>query len=308
MTTVASRYRQALLGALLPIVTACGAAPDESVDELTQANHQFCGNYWWRAARDGQKVRLGSVDTDFCWLTMAAGRFDGTKGQSGVDVIGRANDRSWWLETHGAEEQGEAHCIPLNCFVGDGVNDTRFTSWNLNFSAFANRSTSSCDDDARPAWKGDAATVLQSWPHSGGPAGRTDGGGEAAWINQATSAFANSQIAANDCAWEGGLGNPIFPSATSLFVGTPGGSNVPTFFNVGAGSQQGFQATLASANDAICYFTKIMGEFRGGGEAAHLFRRTEGGIPRWILATRKGGASDFVRAEARCFPFHQPNL
>jgi hypothetical protein len=252
---------------------------------------------------------MGSTDFDFCWLTRAAGRFDGTKGTSGVDVIGRKNDRSWWLETHGPEELGEAMCVPLNCFSANGIGDVVWTSWESNFSAFANRTTSSCHAHSRNAWRGDAATILQSWPHSGGAAGNTEGGGEASFIVQATSASAFSQVAANDCAYEGGLGKPIFASGTSLFVGTPGGSNVPNFMNVGAFTQQNFTVALARTDEAICYFTKITGKFRGGGESAHLFRANDAaGVERWHLRTTKGGASNFVRADARCFPFHQPNL
>ena len=64
------------------------------------------------------------------------------------------------------------------------------------------------------------------------------------------------------------------------------------------------QVFMAPKNSAICYFTKIQGMFRGGGEFAEVTTDLDAyGTERWVLRT--GSQQNGITASARCFLFNQ---
>lgn len=246
-------------------------------------------------AQNGGKVALRPYNTHFCWLTKVGGNFVGTKSDSGIVVEAHPNDGYWWLETHGASEYGEATCTPLSCFVGDGIDDVRWSSAGTNFGALATATSCCCDSQQMPTWWGDAATVLQSHPATGGWAGRTEGGGEYSLVSQSWNAVAPSSVKASDCHFEGSCCKGIHATATSLFVGTPSSGKTAHF----AGAwwvNSNYTVAMANAAQTICYLTKISGQFRGGGESVRIWEGydMQQGIYRWYMTASHGSASTGV--------------
>lgn len=295
--------------ACVAVLTSCSDAVSENIESKSQALG-ICGHgsYAVAWASNGGSTPIRSLSDHVCWLTKAGGRFDGQKGSNvGVSVEPR-NDGNWWLVTRSTEEYGEAHCLPLSCFRGDGVDDVVWVSTS-NLSALA-VSSGSCDTDSSNAWWGDAATIAQAWPGGTGP-GRTEGGGEYVHVQQSLNPFGSSVLTAGDCQWRDGPGGWIRNQGTSLFVGTPS-SGVAASFSSGVSTITGNSTKDLNvfADDAICYFTHIHGKFRGGGEYVRLFQQPDAasGRDKWFAQAGQGSAGSDIYAQIRCFNTYQPSL
>jgi hypothetical protein len=249
-------------------------------------------------------LALHPTNTHVCWLTGVWGRFDGQRScPDGVSVQAHAN--GWWyLEARNSEEYGEARCAPLSCFTGDGVNDVVWDSTD-NFSAIAAADGPTCDNYQSNAWWGDAATIEQYWPGCSD----TEGGGEYTAISQSNLPFSSSKVVANDCTSDG-LGRIINSFGTSLFVGTPSGGKACHFTGSPFSVSGNYTLNLnVYTDEAICYFTKISGKFRGGGEFVKVYPvSVGGGRYKWYAKSTQGGDGSAVSASGRCFWFHQWDL
>lgn len=251
------------------------------------------GNVWGE-----YNLTLRPTATHFCWLTKASGDYDGDNGASaGIYVLPQSGGYWHLVSESGSSSYGEAKCVPRSCFRGDGANDVVWVSGQ--FGALANSGASSCDYNETAAWWGDAATVLQSWP---GP-GRTEGGGEYVRSILSGSPWNSSAVAANDCQF-----NDPYPwiqaTGTSLFVGTPSGGKACHYTGVPFLVSGTVTLDLGVPIDqAVCFFTKIRGKFRGGGEAVSLYHQNS----RWYASSQSQQGSS-VGAEGRCYYFHQWDL
>ncbi len=294
------------MAALALILPACGDAPDpDALGQTREASHAACqpSQYVHAWSSGVYNVQIRPTSTHFCWLNRVSGPFDGDQGASaGVYVQGQS-DGYWHLVTESTGAYGEARCVPRSCFSGDGVNDVVWVS--SGFGALAVADPYSCDQDANNTWWGDAATVLQSWP---GP-GRTQGGGE--WVNAAlsTSPWTPSQVIANDCKH----GDPypwIQATANSLFVGTPSGGKLCHYTGVPFAVWGDSLLNLGVYTDqAFCFFTKIAGKYRGGGEGVAVYPVYQSSSGRYLWYAKSWSDTDTsVRGEGRCYYFHQWDL
>jgi hypothetical protein len=259
-------------------------------------------------AGHGVARRMRSASTHFCWLTMASGNFNGeqpnTWSDTGLGVAVRS-DGDWWLVNNDFNDNdgvAQGRCVPLSCFSGDGIDDEVWVSTH-NISAIATANGSCDSQTTATAWWGDAATILRWWP---GP-GSTNGSGENAQVGQSNDPFAPSSIHAADC-YHDGVGRHILGRAVSLFVGTPGSGQLATFTGGDFWVQGDFTVDLGVYSDeAICYFTKIFGKFRGAGEQVRLNQIADGSRFMWQARSKQGGSGSGVKGQGKCFWFNQAN-
>ncbi len=276
------------------------AEPVQAVQEELGECTSFSQQYW--AAQDGATVTLKSTSTHFCWLTFSQGDYDGGHGFSAGAYVLPYGDGKWHLETDATGSYGQARCTPYSCFSGDGVDDVVWISGG--FGAIAN-STGSCDHYDTSTWWGDAVTVIQSHP---GP-GRTAGGGEKVDVFLSSNAFSPSTLRANDC--QNDSNHWIEGTANSLFVGTPSGGKLAHY--TGSPFLVGGNATLnlgVYTDDAFCFFTHIMGQYRGGGESVRVYTVFESATGRylWYARSRQGDDGNAIQATGRCYYYHQWDL
>ncbi|HYO98139.1 MAG TPA: hypothetical protein VER33_26725 [Polyangiaceae bacterium] len=120
------------------------------------------------------------------------------------------------------------------------------------------------------------------------------------------SATTSSKVVAQDCQVDRKV---IQATGNSLFVGTPGGSRAAHYTGVPFGV--GGNSTLdlgVYTDEAICFFTKISGKFRGSGESVRLYTESTPSGWVWHARSRQGSGGSSVRAEGRCFYYNQWDL
>ncbi|MBK7585284.1 MAG: hypothetical protein IPI67_34485 [Myxococcales bacterium] len=294
----------------VPLMASCsGSDPDDEATATASGALGQCphSNLAWATAQNGGAIAMRPISTWVCWLTQAAGRFDGEKGYDvGINVEMR-NDGWWWLTTRATQEYGEAACAPRSCFTGDGANDVVWVSTE-NISTWAGASGGSCDHDQSNAWWGDAATIEQAWPGMPGP-GRTAGGGESVDVAQSSNPFGSSILSSNDCQ-EVDSNYGIRAQANSLFVGTPSGGKACHFTGVPFSVSGNVTLNLGVyTDDAICYFTHIHGKFAGGGEKVRIYPVDAGGGRfLWYARSWQGGSGSSINAKGRCYFYNQWDL
>jgi hypothetical protein len=269
----------------------------ENTDSVEQSSHAVCSNSnigsWW--AQFGGEVDMQPASTHFCWLTKVSGAFE--DGLNGASIT--KTTYGWYRLWTTSDSLGEAHCVPLSCFRGDGINDVTWVSDSIYATAFG---YSGCPHQDTNAWWGDAATVLIR--HA---AGNTEGGAEYSNIIQSGNAFAPSVVQANDCQTSDGVG--VQAIARSLFVGTPSGGKLAHFTGAPFWVQGNFTLNLnVFTDEAFCYLTRAHGKFRGGGESVRLFREASGSRFKWVAQATQGGAGSAIRGEGRCYWYHQWDL
>ncbi len=252
--------------------------------------------------------RLKSASTHLCWVTKFTGRFNGSQTDETEDVgqgVMVGQDGYWWLQNNAAptnDGQVEARCVRKSCFTGDGTDDVVWVSTH-NISAIATANGTCATSKTYHGWWGDAATLLRWWP---GP-GDTNGSGENVQVLQSFDAFKSSGIQAADCRHDG-LRGSIIGRANSLFVGTPDSGQLAQF----TGSQFSVWGdnTLdlgVFADEAICYFTKVYGQFRGAGESVRLYQVAQGSRNVWFARSRQGADGASVKGSGQCFYYNQSN-
>jgi hypothetical protein len=283
------------------VLQGCGASPSEDPAHLEQALSCSASARTVYTVSNNDSTKLMPAATNFCWLTKSGGNFDGVAGYSGIFVYPQS-DGYYHLEGNGQGDVGEARCVPLSCFSGDGVNDVVWVS--DQFGAIANAGNGSCDSWSTQAWWGDAATILEAHP---GP-GRTAGGGEAANVSLSSDPFSSSYVQANDCQEDN---KPIYANGVSLFVGTPSGGKAAHYTGIPFSVSGNYTLNLGVHTDeAICFFTHISGKFRGGAEFERLYTSYESATGRylWYAQSSYGSSGGHLNGQGRCYYYNQWDL
>jgi len=267
----------------------------------------FEGPFTWS---QGEQIKFLKSGNDFvCVLTRVTGHFQGggeqvllSLEQSGV--ANAAGEASTWILGGSSLQKGvsaAAYCFRKDKFLSSGT-----ARWNSERFATNAKSGASCVTSSTEAWWGDAATYLS------GMTGNFAGGGESIRIDQSSAGFTPSLLVAKSCQpFLGGY-------AQAFFSGTPHTGTVAQFWGPsgkGAASVAGeytVSATslnpskvssirMAPVSEAMCYFTRIGGKFRGGGEYVEIVPETNRqGLTVWVLRAQSL-QSDGVSAGARCY-------
>lgn len=124
--------------------------------------------------------------------------------------------------------------------------------------------------------------------------GKMAGGAESVAVDQTFALFGTSRLSAQTCAGDlFGYGYAVNVSSVPLRAAR---------FVAGEFTASGNgRTTMARTDEAMCYFTRIKGGFRGGGEWAQIRPELVSGIEHWTLRSGKGSASSHVSAAARCY-------
>jgi hypothetical protein len=229
------------------------------------------------------RIPLDALESSHvCVLTRIRGKFSGG-GESVRVVVG--DDRRWWLE--------------LDNHTDQWINTTAYCFWKGGFHANGSDRSISPLFEAREGhgvrtWNGDAATFLA------GVNGHLRGGGEHARIVQSFDGSKPSDLRVGSAA------GYLKAWAYSFFAGTPG--SPAKFFQEGkefsldhVGSLFSPTLWMAKTEEAMCYFTKLQGQFDGGGDWARIVPALDSNlVERWRLEAR-GGVDAEVFAAARCY-------
>jgi hypothetical protein len=245
----------------------------------------------------GEPVRrMEKLDTHVCVLTGMAGKFRGTG-----EWVHVTDDGTHWTVGGGSLQSGVA--ADATCF--------RRSDFTANGSARAIgdyvKSAKARDVPGCLAFKDVPETALSdTFVFLQGIQGQLAGAGEWAFVEQSLSTATRTRLLVNTCV----RGQSLIAYALSYRVGnmnrlatfmnTKGGRgdvyDVPEFEAVGTQ-----EVRMAPADKAMCGLTRIQGEFMGAGESISI--RVRDGF--WTLRTQQAGASEYVRAHARCFARRQ---
>jgi hypothetical protein len=265
------------------------------------------------AAKPNQKLQLKD-DQYVCVLTRVQGQFSG----GGEQVVVMEDEKhAWFLQVDSQSESGVtggAYCFrkdhflpaPVEALVAGSITGkSPFVRW---VSEVLNRNfdhEGDCGGKSTNLWLGDAAAILS------GMAGKFVGGGEFARVVQSSDPNKPSYINAHSC-----QDSTIGAYGYSFFVGKPHSGTLPKFHNFGGALEseakvetkgsQSKSAPLIGTDMGMCYFTKISGEFRGGGEVAEIVPGPDpmSGKEMWWLRARSKSESG-IEARARCMLFIQ---
>ena len=289
-------------------VVGCGAAPVECSDDgcqqttrdpessnaLTPRDEENVGRVsealsvpWatgpiaW-AQGDPQHALLATRADNICILTKVGGHFRG--GAESVHVY--EDGDHWFLggTSQQAGVNGEAYCFPRNGFIGANANRAVSSRYTLSIGG-------SCTIKQGELYNSDAFSFLE------GIKGNMAGGGEYARTIQ-------SIIPGNPNIWRGQscTGSTLTAYARNFRVG-PTEDRVARMIGPEhtVSGDLGY-AVMAKVSEAMCAFTRLQGEFRGGGEWAQIRKGTDplrGQV--WTLSTRTQTDSGKLTASARCF-------
>ncbi|MBV8869127.1 MAG: hypothetical protein JOY65_06895 [Acetobacteraceae bacterium] len=272
----------------------------------------------------GQPPRLLMSENDgFCFLNRVTGEFRG----SGEKVLVYHENGNWYIGGTSQQQDlgGNALCVRWNA-VSSTLGATRMISEGFAIQGQHNQGTFDTilndlplvphpsDADAvhswtRKIWWGDAVSYLA------GMSGQFDGGGESISVFQSTDPRGPSVLAAHSEAKDGFMR----ASGISVFFGQPHSGQLARFWGPNGGNRP-IQAAgeygvnsaagpadvaMAPYDQAFCFFTRISGKFRGGGEFVSIGVNPSDN--RWHLSARhlSGGAPDGVAATAHCVMLHQ---
>lgn len=232
-----------------------------------------------------------SRDSQFCVLS-------GVRGKD--PTVRTVRGSSDWRGSSGEDSAGWALCFPKSNFSGPSG------------SIFMTSSDSDCWEDdfaytSKDCWWGDAATAVI------GVSGDFNGGGEYTRIDQSTLATSPSRITAHASASYGvtGYGRSIFfgvggKQPVRLMGYDPSGNVVrgqfssPGTFTMSASTYSGYSSYwLTPVENGACYFSKIGGEFNGGGEIGRITQ-----VDGWWYEQAIAGSGD-VWVSARCMAWDQ---
>lgn len=256
---------------------------DERVGSVSQALTVAwaTGPIAWKQG-DPQHAVLATRADNICILTKVGGHFRG--GGESVHVY--EDGENWRLggTSQQAGVNGEAHCFPRNGFIGANANRAVSSRYTLSIAG-------DCSTKQGDLYNSDAFSFLE------GLKGNMAGGGEYARTIQ-------SVIPGNPNNWQGQscTGSTLTAYARNFRVGPIEdrlarmiGSEYTVSGDLG-------HVRMAKVSEAMCAFTRLQGEFRGGGEWAQIRKEQDpvrGQV--WALATRTQTDSGNIRASARCF-------
>jgi len=247
------------------------------------------------------KLDRSPASSHVCVLTSVGGEFRGGGEIVGVKV--HDDDNFWHLELVSHAEsgvEGTAYCFRKDAFHANGTD--RVISPNPPFEAQAGDGGGGTD-----TWNGDAATFLA------GVSGNFRGGDEHARIVQSSDPATPSKLAL------GASSDYLRAWAYSFFAGTWHAAPPAKFFqdtqfdldHVNIGTPNPDRATLAttgdpafppSTTDAMCYLTRVQGEFDGTGEWIEIYPIFDSdiGAERWEFFANGSGDAELF-ASARCY-------
>jgi hypothetical protein len=236
--------------------------------------------FTWVVGSDVIRARpLELASTDVCVLTRVSGKFVGGGESARVVVLG---DR-WFLEVRSSQEEavsGIAYCFRKRGFLANGPQRRTSTL----FEAREGHAVSTLN--------GDHATFVA------GVNGHLRGGGEHTRIVQSPVACKPSELRV------GSASGYLKSWAYAFFAGTSGSGLPAKFFQENEFSLNHVSGLfpksvdMAPIDDAMCYFTRLQGQFDGGGEWAEIFADLDS--KRWRLQAKAGGDAE-VFAAARCY-------
>jgi hypothetical protein len=253
--------------------------------------------------------QLAPTGLSVCVLTRVSGHFEG--GGERVRVYWK--DGSWWLA--GTSQQSgvaaTAYCMRRSCFKGEKGGTTfvssEFEVKTLNPPTFPGLSGCDCGGNYADTWPAGAATFIT------GIGGQFEGGAEHVWVEQ--SAGGTSRVRSHSCqcgelrGWAHGFSvGPAGAGQAARFVGPNGTGSADVAgdyvrHSKGTGAKD---VEMAPTSVALCYFTEIGGDFRGGGEFVEIRPgKNAQGVEVWYLtAASQSGSGVFARA--RCLSRVQP--
>ena len=138
------------------------------------------------------------------------------------------------------------------------------------------------------------------------------GGAEYVEVEQSFQGFTPSVIRANSCQSAYIAGN-----ATAFFAGLPGTGSVANFYGsqyaVSSVGPEEPEVRMAPVGEAMCYLTRVGGEFDGGGEFVAVYpKKHSDGKEYWFLkATAGSSCSGFgcakkpIHGRSRCYSRNQ---
>ncbi|UXI70174.1 hypothetical protein [Tahibacter amnicola] len=261
-----------------------------------------------------QPLSMRNQEEFYCFLIGASGNFRG----SGESVFMRGNGFGRWVLGGTSQQEGvTAHgiCAAKGCFTSASGGTARWHSEEITALSSADAPDFPWEHcwagihDQRPAWWGDAFTVLN------GMQGRFDGLGEFVSVQQTSQPFEASRVNAKLSAC---TDDYLRASAHSFFVGTPSSGKPARFGGPGGfgNAAQVGEFTVSAAGTTMstvmiptwagmCYFTEISGNFRGGGESVRITAQTINGVKRWVLKASHANPNGLVTARSRCVLFAQ---
>jgi len=253
---------------------------------------------------------LGDPATHLCVWSGVGGDFNSDDEFAGGESIVDWKDWDWWRVYYRAGvSTTRAICTNWNNFVvpSGGVKWISDGGW---AEVYANADASA----QATAWLGDAVTFLR------GVKGEMQSNTEYVQIDQATSIGTNSILRVHSD--EGDFFDFTFLDgySQSVFVGVPQrnlarligfNSTTGTFvrgtvastgtFEFPVSTVSGFSAYwLAGVNQGICSFTRMAGNFDGGGERVRIFQN--GG--QWFVQA-SAAAGKGIYAKVRCMAYDQ---
>lgn len=299
------------------VLAACGSeldgagrheSGDEPVaEEVSALNPSYNSQlYTWIQGTVGP-VKMKDTANWFCSLTRVTGAFRG----GGEQIRVFANSDGFWYLT-GASQQsgvaGDARCWLKSHFLGvSQTGTTQPARWiSDEFSVVSSGSggfpVKFCAlTGLASTWWGDAVTSLT------GISGNFQGGSEIAQVRQSNDGFTASLLSAATCQnWLASFGYSFFvgnPSTgkAALFQG-PNGTG--TAAAAGEYATSGALVYMARTDRAMCTFTRIAGNFAGGGEWAQITPViAPDNSEVWGLVT--GSQQSGIFAQAHCYLFDQ---
>ena len=256
------------------------------------------GPYPWDQTMARRK--MASVAGNVCVLTRLTGKFEGM----GEAIKVTNEGTNWYLEGFSKQRDlaAEAYCFPRDGFKSVDSNTRVSSQYEL--------SAGGCVTEQREMYASDAFAFLS------GIQGALHGGAEFAAVFQALSTDTLSTLEARSC-----NGGGLTAFAHNFRAGSRterlakfwsgqriGDANDPeTEFQVGDGAPSN-RAVMLNTNSGICAFTRIQGEFAGGGEWVEIRPEKIGDYEYWVLRSSRGAGSKFVHARARCFHREQRQL
>lgn len=291
-----------------------GAAPTSALVGAPAAETTAQSNAEIFKLRSGNRdIALRPVQTHACFLTTVSGNLaggadgvavhrnllplsDGDRGYRRVtdDLSAYWNLASYLIDAKNSL-YGEATCVPLANFYGEPGMVTMQSGhgWGLAESRWPGCSETAHAD----MWYGDAVSYVS------GLAGNFEGGGELAEIITGEPDTPSVlRVRTENC----GEVDTVEAIAYSLFVGKPGESVTwrTQQVKLDAGKNSRKEQRLMRTTDGVCYFTRISGNFDGGGERARIYPQIdESGTEWWMLEAKAEGGSAYSTAE--CIFYNQ---
>lgn len=285
------------------------SAEEERLGAVSQALSGAYKEYYISYDESEELISSGwSQSSQVCFLTGVRGAFG--KGDSGTVSVNYSGDK--WRSRGGDDAAGWATCVKRDNFTSFSGAEFMFSSDSECHADVAESDTGGGAGDWNYCWWGDAFTSLR------GMHGSFDSSGEYGHIKQSTTATSGSKIEVHSSSGDFFDTNYISMDGRSVFIGIPGKQRVRLMgyasdgdlvrgtiastgtFTMSVSTYSGYNSYwLSPTTSAVCAFSKLGGDFNGGGEIAHIYSY-EG----WWAVDAIAGSGD-VWAAVRCMAYDQ---